>query len=252
MQKPHFSKMVDVPRGATPGAEVRSLLRSRWVQGLMAVTAAVTVAGAAAEVRTSESAAAVAETALLPAMPASVASEQHEGEQRSSAVTEAWSARAVERESQRLAAAYVQRGYRVSPQLAQDIHAAALKHDIDPEVAFGLVRAESSFRNNATSPVGATGLTQLMPRTAAWIEPGTTRSDLRDPKKNLDVGFKYLRYLIDKYDGDTRLALLAYNRGPGTVNKALKRGRNPDNGYADFVMGKDNHGHTLYSRNRGR
>lgn len=218
----------------------------------MVVTAAVTLAGAAAEARNSESAAAAAETAFPPASLASVAPGQTEAESSSSAITEAWTARTVERESQRLAAAYVQRGYRVSSQLAQDIHAAAVKHEIDPEVAFGLVRAESSFRNNATSPVGATGLTQLMPRTAAWIEPGTTRSDLRDPKKNLDIGFKYLRYLIDKYDGDTRLALIAYNRGPGTVNNALKRGRNPDNGYADFVMGKENHGHTLYTRNRGR
>ena len=232
------------------------LLGSRWVQALMAATAAVTIAGVAADGTRSADAEAVAAAADHVIAPVQAVREDVASVQQTAStypsVGESWTARAVERESQRLAASYVQKGYRVSPQLAKDIHEAALKHDIDPEVAFGLVRAESSFRNTATSPVGATGLTQLMPRTAAWIEPGTTRSDLRDPKKNLDVGFKYLRYLIDQYDGDTRLALLAYNRGPGTVNKALKRGRNPDNGYADFVLGKENHGHTLYTRNRSR
>ncbi len=79
------------------------------------------------------------------------------------------------------------------------------------------------------------------------MRPGVTRKQLRDPDTNLRVGFKYLRYLMDKYDGNEKLALLAYNRGPGTVDKALKRGRNPDNGYADFVKGKKDHGHKLYT-----
>jgi len=53
---------------------------------------------------------------------------------------------------------------------------------------------------------------------------------------NLRVGFRYLRYLIDKYDGNVRLALTAYNRGPGTVDRLLRQGRNPDNGYAGKVL----------------
>lgn len=151
-------------------------------------------------------------------------------------------------EASRLAADYRNRGFEVTEKLAEQIAKAAAEYDIDPEIAFGLVRAESSFRNQATSRVGAVGLTQLMPRTAVWMEPGVTRNQLRDPETNLRVGFKYLRYLLDKYEGDEKLALLAYNRGPGTVDKALKRGRNPDNGYADFVFGKADHGHTLFSR----
>ena len=121
-------------------------------------------------------------------------------------------------------------------QLAESIYDLALKENIKPDVAFGLVRTESEFKSHATSHVGAIGLTQLMPATARWLRPGTQVSDLRDPEVNLSIGFRYLRDMIDKYDGDERLALLAYNRGPGTVDRVLKRGGNPDNGYAEAVF----------------
>lgn len=126
--------------------------------------------------------------------------------------------------------------YGISNELAEDIYDIAVEADIDPEMAFGLVQTESEFKNYATSHVGAIGLTQLMPKTAAWLQPGVTTSELRNPETNLRIGFSYLRELIDKYDGDTHLALLAYNRGPGTVDKVLKSGGNPDNGYPDKVM----------------
>ena len=152
--------------------------------------------------------------------------------------------RAIRKNMERWAA------YRVDRDLAEKIVDAAETHDIDPDIAFGLVRAESSFRNHATSVVGAVGLAQLMPRTAAWMVPGTTVRDLRDPETNLDIGFMYLRYLLDKYEGNEDLALLAYNRGQGTVDRLLRRGANPDNGYAAFVRGEDDHGHTLFSSSR--
>jgi soluble lytic murein transglycosylase-like protein len=120
--------------------------------------------------------------------------------------------------------------------LAQDIHLAARVNGISPKVAFGLVRAESSFRPAATSPVGAVGLTQLMPATARMFKPGVTRTQLKRPETNLNIGFRYLRELIDRYNGNEKLALTAFNRGPGTVDKLLKHGRNPDNGYAEKVM----------------
>ena len=138
--------------------------------------------------------------------------------------------------------------YGLNRQLAEQIYDVAVANDIDPTMAFGLVRAESSFRNTSTSPVGAVGLTQLMPRTASSVEPGVTRMQLRDPGTNLRIGFKYLRSLLDKYDGNEQLALTAYNRGPGTVDRELRNGRDPDNGYADFVFGRPGHGHTLYTR----
>ncbi len=136
---------------------------------------------------------------------------------------------------------YRDAGYPVTPTLARAIDRAAREAGIDTEMAFGLVRTESSFQNKATSHVGAMGLTQLMPATARWLEPGVTRSDLRDPDTNLRIGFRYLKDLIEKYDGNTRLALLAYNRGPGTVDRVLKRGGNPDNGYADAVLSGGKH-----------
>jgi hypothetical protein len=125
--------------------------------------------------------------------------------------------------------------YDVPRNLAESIYDVALENNVDPDVAFGLVRAESTFKNSATSHVGAIGLTQLMPSTARIMRPGTTRDDLRDPDINLRIGFKYLRELLDKYKGDTKLALTAYNRGPGIVDRVLKRGGDPDNGYAQMV-----------------
>lgn len=125
--------------------------------------------------------------------------------------------------------------YGLTRELAQDIYDIAVQSAVDPDIAFGLVRAESSFKNTSTSHVGAVGLTQLMPRTAAWLVPGTTTAELRNPKTNLAIGMKYLNQLTEKYGGDVDLALTAYNRGPGTVDRILDRGGNPDNGYAGFV-----------------
>lgn len=127
--------------------------------------------------------------------------------------------------------------YGISPQLAGDIYDSARNAGVDPKLAYGLVKTESGFDNRALSNVGARGLTQLMPATARWLKPGTSASDLYNPKTSLQLGFHYLRRLLDKYDGNRHLALLAYNRGPGTVDHALARGVNPDNGYAAHVMG---------------
>src|SRR5690606_13211009 len=142
-------------------------------------------------------------------------------------VTREWGQRVLERERELVVASFAAE-FDIPVTLAKDIHAAALEEKIAPRVAFGLVQAESSFRTRAVSPVGAVGLTQLLPSTARWMVPGTTRSDLMKPETNLRVGFKYLRYLIDKYEGDDKLALTAYNRGPGTVSKLLARGKDPD------------------------
>jgi soluble lytic murein transglycosylase-like protein len=126
--------------------------------------------------------------------------------------------------------------YDIDEALARDIYQIAQEEGIEPQVAYGLVKTESAFRNTAVSNVGARGLTQVMPRTARWMIPGTKASDLHDQKTNLRLGFRYLNKMIDKYKGDVRLALLAYNRGPGTVDKILRKGGDPNNGYADKVL----------------
>ena len=126
--------------------------------------------------------------------------------------------------------------YDIDRSLAEQIYTAAEEYDIEPDIAYGLVFTESTFRLKAVSHVGARGLTQLMPRTAQWLDPSVNISDLYNPEKNLDLGFKYLRQLIDKYDGNVENALTAYNRGPGTVDRILDRGGNPDNGYAGKVL----------------
>jgi soluble lytic murein transglycosylase len=112
-----------------------------------------------------------------------------------------------------------------------------VENRIDPRVAFGLVKTESEFKDRATSRVGAIGLTQLMVPTARWFKKGATEADLRDSRTNLRIGFRYLSELRTRYKGDLELALLAYNRGSGTVDRVLERGGDPNNGYVEKVLG---------------
>ncbi len=126
--------------------------------------------------------------------------------------------------------------YSIPADLAASITDIALSEGIDPAVAFQLVRVESGFHRRAISPVGAVGLAQLMPPTAFELDPSLRYADLFDRETNLRLGFRYLRQMIERYDGDLWLALLAYNRGPGTVDSVLAAGGDPDNGYAHAVL----------------
>jgi hypothetical protein len=74
---------------------------------------------------------------------------------------------------------------------------------------------ESSFKSRAISPKGARGLMQLMPGTAARF--GVT--SIFDPRQNIEGGARYLRFLLDRFDGDVNLALAGYNAGEGAVEK---------------------------------
>jgi soluble lytic murein transglycosylase-like protein len=127
--------------------------------------------------------------------------------------------------------------YRIRADLATSILDVASAEGIDPELAFRLVKLESDFNPRATSPVGAIGLTQVMPATARYYVKGITAEGLYDPNTNLRVGFRYLRGLVKEYDGDVNLALLVYNRGPVAVQKARAEGVNPSNGY-DRILTK--------------
>lgn len=125
--------------------------------------------------------------------------------------------------------------YHIKPELSRRIYDAAVTAGIEPELGFRLVRVESVFDPKAESPVGALGLTQLMPSTARLFEPNVTREQLLNPDVNLRIGFRYLRGLIREYDGDLKLALLVYNRGPVAVGRALAMGKSPANGYESIV-----------------
>jgi soluble lytic murein transglycosylase-like protein len=127
--------------------------------------------------------------------------------------------------------------YNITKEMATDIYDIAKQEGVEPSVAYGLVHTESTFKETAVSGVGARGLTQLMPKTAKWLLPGTNAQDLFNRKTSLKLGFRYLTQLTDRYRGNIKLALLAYNRGPGTVDHVLKKGGNPDNGYASKVLG---------------
>ena len=121
--------------------------------------------------------------------------------------------------------------------LSSSIFDAAISEGIDPELAFRLVRLESEFNTHALSSTGAIGLTQLMPSTARQFKSDVSRDDLYDKDTNLRIGFRYLRNLLKLYKGNVELALTAYNRGEDAVDRALKLGINPRNGYDRSVMG---------------
>ena len=97
------------------------------------------------------------------------------------------------------------------------IKSAAEKYNLDPNYVKSVVRLESQFKIGARSTVGAMGLMQLMPGTAASL--GVT--DGYDPEQNINGGAKYLRKQLDRF-GDTRLALAAYYTGPNRLQGILE------------------------------
>jgi soluble lytic murein transglycosylase len=103
------------------------------------------------------------------------------------------------------------------------IRQQAADKKVDPALIAGVIYTESRFRDQ-TSHAGAKGLMQLMPETADYIarKSGGTRferADLATPQINIAYGTWYLRYLLDKYDGNTILTLAAYNAGEGKVDQ---------------------------------
>ncbi|GAB6152472.1 lytic transglycosylase domain-containing protein [Desulfosporosinus burensis] len=95
------------------------------------------------------------------------------------------------------------------------IYSMAQKYGVNPDLIQQVVKAESAFNSKATSPVGAMGLMQLMPGTAASYGV----QNAYDATQNLDGGTHFLKDLLDRFKGNIPLTLAAYNAGPGAVEK---------------------------------
>lgn len=110
--------------------------------------------------------------------------------------------------------------------LAGAIVSEALRQNYDPLFVAAVIKSESAFNTYARSYVGAQGLMQIMPATARYVESinEIPRGNLSDPGHNLHLGVKYLKYLEAMYKGNRVLTLMAYNWGPGHVDKTIKGG----------------------------
>jgi soluble lytic murein transglycosylase-like protein len=96
------------------------------------------------------------------------------------------------------------------------VREAADRHNVDPALVRAVIETESNWNSSAISRKGAVGLMQLMPTTAQRFGA----SDFYTPQQNVEAGVKYLKTLLERYDGNLDLALAAYNAGEGAVDRA--------------------------------
>lgn len=106
--------------------------------------------------------------------------------------------------------------------LQREARRIAVEEGVDPALFMGLIQQESGWNPNARSPVGAYGLTQIMPATAAnpgFGLRGLTTDQMNDPVSQLRFGARYLKTMLNRYGGDVDRALASYNWGAGNVDK---------------------------------
>jgi soluble lytic murein transglycosylase len=126
------------------------------------------------------------------------------------------------------------------PRLASRIDAAAKANDLDPGLLLAVIRVESSFQPYAVSDRGALGLMQIRPVTGAELAAELGRRwdgshALLDPDLNVDLGARYLRKLLDRFEGDQTAALQAYSLGPTRLESLMGEGVEASLTYADRV-----------------
>ena len=111
--------------------------------------------------------------------------------------------------------------------LTSIIVSESLRAEIDPLFITAVIKTESTFNTKAVSYAGARGLMQIMPNTKTHIEKMESirpehRRSIHDPRYNIKLGIAYIKYLLREFDGNKGLALMAYNWGPGSVQRTLK------------------------------
>lgn len=114
---------------------------------------------------------------------------------------------------------------RPSEPVSHFIEQSAMEENISPSLLEAVIRTESKFDEKAISHVGAVGMMQLMPDTAAWISEtsGLPSDNLESPEQNIPLGAWYLNFLLKKYHNNEVLALAAYNAGRGNVDEWIEK-----------------------------
>jgi hypothetical protein len=102
--------------------------------------------------------------------------------------------------------------------IQQRVIAQAKRHNVSPSLALAIAKVESNFNPQALSHAGAKGVMQIMPRTAEQVF-GVHRSRLFEPDVNIEVGVKFIKKLLERYDGRLDIALSHYNGGSGVKNR---------------------------------
>jgi soluble lytic murein transglycosylase-like protein len=126
--------------------------------------------------------------------------------------------------------------YGIPADLSAQIYDNAVDAGIPPAIGFQLVKIESDFRNDAESDAYAIGLTQVRLPTARIYDPTVSASDLMNPSVNLQVGFHYLRDLLNRFDHSVPLALEAYNKGPTLVQTQMDLGTDVRGWYSRAII----------------
>ena len=101
------------------------------------------------------------------------------------------------------------------PKVDSYIVDSSMRHGVDPVLIYSIMHRESAFKKMAVSYKGARGLMQLMPATAARFGV----RNIFDPSQNIEAGTRYMRWLLNRFNGDVGLALAGYNAGEGAVDK---------------------------------
>ena len=105
--------------------------------------------------------------------------------------------------------------FQIMPTIQALVTSISAKHGIDPELVVAMMKTESNFNRWAVSSKGALGLMQLIPETGRRFGV----RDFFDPRQNIEGGVRYLRFLLDKFDGNVELSLAAYNAGENVVQR---------------------------------